>query len=625
VPHDDTLPWASIALVGTGPRGIAVLERLAAHLSRVRPPAGSERPRVVVIDATELGAGRIWAVDQPPWLLMNTVAGELTLAPPEDPACPLPDFLEWLGGHPDPPTAATGPHDYVPRHIYGQYLHAVYAKVLRVLRTVADVEEIQGRVHDIAVFPRGYRLSVAAAAGLTAVDAGSVILATGHAAAGPTKDSRVRSAFADSPPYLLYLGGGLVSELDLDAIPAGADVAVIGLGLSFYDLLASVTVGRGGEFAEVADGLVYEPSGKEPVLHAASRSGLPIGTRGMNQKAATDRFRPRILTPAALARLRETACRDRGTPQLDFAGEVLPLLLAEAELVFIERLVGRRDGGERAQAAVQAFTAADPADWDRLRRDLDLDEVPAIDLARLARPFTGTRFGGPEEFTLRLAQLMQADVEHARLGNVDGPLKAALDVIRDCRDLLRAAVEFEGSAASHPEEDFFTVFAPLLGHVSTGPPVLRTSQFLALLKAGVVQVAGPEAVFGLDSERGYFTVESPSVAGSLCYAKVLVDTRVPPPMAGAGGDPLLARLCAQGVAEARTTAPGGIRVTPATGRVVGPGGVLVPGLYATGVPTEGFHWFTQIGNGRPGIRTSFHREADSIALDIIRRRLYSHA
>ena len=56
------MPSASspaIVLVGAGPRGVSLLERIGANLPE------SPDPLVVhVIDDTELGAGRIWRTDQ---------------------------------------------------------------------------------------------------------------------------------------------------------------------------------------------------------------------------------------------------------------------------------------------------------------------------------------------------------------------------------------------------------------------------------------------------------------------------------------------------------------------------------------------------------------------------------
>ncbi|MDH2456656.1 FAD/NAD(P)-binding protein [Corynebacterium bovis] len=90
----------SVAVVGAGPRGVSVLERLAAHLESAGAtgsagsagatgstgPSGSAASagpgtRLVVhlIDPAEPGAGEVWRTDQPDILCMNTLADAVTL------------------------------------------------------------------------------------------------------------------------------------------------------------------------------------------------------------------------------------------------------------------------------------------------------------------------------------------------------------------------------------------------------------------------------------------------------------------------------------------------------------------------------------------------------------------
>ena len=45
-----------------------------------------------------------------------------------------------------------------------------------------------------------------------------------------------------------------------------AVVAIQGLGLTGHDVIAELTVGRGGRFAETGSRLRYLPSGREPRL-----------------------------------------------------------------------------------------------------------------------------------------------------------------------------------------------------------------------------------------------------------------------------------------------------------------------------------------------------------------------
>src|SRR4051794_4558425 len=62
----------SVAIVGMGPRGLSVLERLLITIS-VRPP---ERPVVIwAIDPVQHGPGRVWRTDQPRYLTVKATAG----------------------------------------------------------------------------------------------------------------------------------------------------------------------------------------------------------------------------------------------------------------------------------------------------------------------------------------------------------------------------------------------------------------------------------------------------------------------------------------------------------------------------------------------------------------------
>ncbi|MFB6557010.1 hypothetical protein ACFCWX_45075, partial [Streptomyces sp. NPDC056405] len=60
-------------------------------------------------------------------------------------------------------------------------------------------------------------------------------------------------------------------------------------------------------------------------------------------------------------------------------------------------------------------------------------------------------------------------------------------------------------------------------------------------------------------------------------------------------------------------------ITPAERRVITAHGRPHRAVYGLGIPTEGACWFTQIGNGRPGVHTSFTRDADVVALSVLRR------
>jgi hypothetical protein len=75
------------------------------------------------------------------------------------------------------------------------------------------------------------------------------------------------------------------------------------------------------------------------------------------------------------------------------------------------------------------------------------------------------------------------DLAAAQQGNLGNACKAALDVLRDCRATLQAALEFGGlTPASHRQ--FLQRYHPAINRMAYGPPLRRNQQLLALMEAG---------------------------------------------------------------------------------------------------------------------------------------------
>ncbi|MFD0359572.1 FAD/NAD(P)-binding protein, partial [Streptomyces sp. NPDC127110] len=299
----------TVAVVGTGPRGIAVLERLAVRLTdrAERAARGGTRPRPVriyAIDAVEVGAGRIWRTDQDDWFTMNTVVSQVTMysgRPDGGPARPGagPSLGEWVAARARPGQEPLGPDDYAPRVVYGHYLQDVYRSVAEHLPPFAELVPVRARVTALGPDRDGGQLLTLDAAPHV-LRADTVVLATGHPANEPDAFERDMLGFAGRHPGARYLCGDSAADMELgeDAVPPGAAVGIRGLGLSFYDVMLSLTVGRGGAFEPAGDGrLRYVPSGREPRIVAGSRSGLPIPARGRNEKSPDHAHRPRVGRP----------------------------------------------------------------------------------------------------------------------------------------------------------------------------------------------------------------------------------------------------------------------------------------------------------------------------------------
>ncbi|MFE5734570.1 FAD/NAD(P)-binding protein [Streptomyces sp. NPDC056528] len=636
----DTRPLV-IAVVGSGPRGISVLERLAvrataeakaAEATAGRPP----RPlRVHLIDATEVGAGRVWRTDQDDWFTMNTVISQVTMYsgdPDGGPARPGagPSLGQWIAEQTAPGEEPLGPDDYASRVTYGHYLAAVYRTIADALPDHVELAPVTGRVTDLRPGDGGgYLLTLDTAPHL--LEADRVVLATGHPFNAPDDFERDMLDFTARTPGTRYLCGDSAADMPLgeENIPAGSAVGIRGIGLSFYDVMLSLTVGRGGVFRTRENGtLEYRPSGREPRIVVGSRSGLPIPARGRNQKEPSYSHKALFLTRDVLLAARARRSAEGGTGQLDFAEDVLPLLLQEIQHVYYLTHVRIARGPEAAEEFAEQHARALRAGEDTgpLLVESGLAHVPPVDLDALARPFGEDRFESSEEFRRQLLKVMDEDLAAAALGTVDGPLKSALDVLRDIRNMVREAVDFGGLLPESHTGFFHRRFLPVNALLSAGPPMYRVEQLRTLIQQGVVEVTGPGSRFGADESAGAFRVESPQVKGSARLVHTLIDARIPTPDLRRDTSPLTRRLLEEGmIREYVIEGPGGSRhvtggleVTGSPFHVVDATGAAQPDLYALGIPTEHTRWFTQVGSSRPGVATLFYRDADAIAADVLR-------
>ncbi|WP_280444575.1 FAD/NAD(P)-binding protein [Nocardia brasiliensis] len=69
-------PVLRIAIVGVGPRGLSVFERICANARAASESGGIE---VLLVDSTRVGTCTVWRTDQSGELLMNTVASQVTV------------------------------------------------------------------------------------------------------------------------------------------------------------------------------------------------------------------------------------------------------------------------------------------------------------------------------------------------------------------------------------------------------------------------------------------------------------------------------------------------------------------------------------------------------------------
>ncbi|MBD9727789.1 FAD/NAD(P)-binding protein [Streptomyces caniscabiei] len=663
-----------IALVGAGPRGTSVLERLCASAPELLRPG--TRLTVHVVDPAPPGPGLVWRTDQSPHLLMNTVASQVTLFTDDSVECsgPIrrgPSLYEWASGRasggaeapggagePGRPhgLGGLGPDDYPTRAQYGRYLEWVFAEVVRGAPPGIRVEVHGTRAVRLEDAPDGgQRLTLATGRVLTGLAA--VVLTQGHLPALPDRAERDLTEYA-ARHGLRHFPPANPADLDLSSVAPKEPVLLRGLGLNFFDHMALLTTGRGGSFAHDAEkgGLRYEPSGREPRLYAGSRRGVPYQARGDNAKGPYGRHAPLVLTPEVIAAFRKRA--DSGEAP-EFLTEIWPLVAKEVETVYYEGVLARpphrsaptatpsapapgwtRDGrggagggavyGRSPGHSCALFGAALPF-RDRFLAtphgspqeaavldEFGIAEADRWSWERVSRPYAGREFTGTADWRDWLLAYLREDATQAALGNVEGPVKAALDVLRDLRNELRLIVDHGGLAGASRREHLDRWYTPLNAFLSIGPPRSRIEEMSALIEAGVLTVLGPR--LRTRPEGGAWVAGSPDVPGSAVRVTTVVEARLPEPDLRRTADELLADLLTKGGCRPHRVdgyETGGLDVTPRPYHLIDRQNIVHARRFAFGVPTEGVHWVTAAG-ARPGVDSVTLSDADAVARAALR-------
>jgi hypothetical protein len=650
LPGDGAAAHLEVCLVGAGPRGLSLLERLCAQ---ERKSPRWDAVTVHVVDPDPPGSGRVWRPAQSRHLLMNTVASQVTVYTDasvriDGPLTEGPSLYQWakalessaLETGPEVPyddeilaeVRRLGPDTYPTRSLYGCYLTWVFHQVVadsaahvtvrtHPLRAVAleDCDAAAGHAGpQTVVLEDGTRL-----AGLSAV-----VLAQGHVPAQLTDSERELTGFA-ARHGLTYLAPANPADADLSGIEPGQNVLLRGLGLNFFDYLALFTHGRGGVFTRVDGRLVYRPSGREPHLYAGSRRGVPYQARGENEKGAHGRYFPRLLTAGYISALR---ARDAPRGSIDFAADLWPLISKEVCSVYYAALLAAR--GElpsvRAEFTGRYLHAEPGQAEDRLLDEAGIAAAERWDWERVARPYGTRECRDLATFRAWLRDHLDDDVRLARQGNVSGPVKAALDVLRDLRNELRLAIDHAGLSAASHRDGLDRWYTPLNAYLSIGPPASRIEEMAALMDAGILDVTGPGLRVTADAHDPLgpcFTGTSSEIPDVRVRATVLIEARLPEIDLRRTADPLMSQLLRTGQCRpyripgedgtgGADYETGGLAVSERPYHLIDVRGVPHPRRFAYGVPTESVHWVTAAGI-RPGVGSVTLEDSDAIAAAVL--------
>ena len=634
-----------IAVVGAGPRGLSVVDRLLSR-RRMLPEAARPALRIVLVDPYDPGPGHVWRTDQSRLFLMNTPALFPTVVPAGPTAAELPPspaglsfdgWRELMRSAPGPQLsdgdrtelAGLGSADFPSRALYGRYLQWTWHRLLDAGR--ADGVDLRHeRAEALHLQRRGAGFTVELSGGAQ-LDADAVVLALGHVPADlSAEQERLRAAAQRHG--LDYFPPAVPGDVDFSRLPEGEPVLVRGLGLNFFDLMVQVTEGRGGRFLPAGDGpgraLRYEASGREPLLLAASRRGTPYRAKALLESYIPRSVRLRYLTREAASRLTRRGLNP------GFDHDLWPLLHRDAVWAYYGTLARVRPGVLRGGAAdflaeLQAALDVPGPAWDAAKEDVLSRYVPdahRTNLEALAQPLGRRPYAGAEELDAAVLAYLEDDAAGSAAGE-DDPLKMAIGAFNAGRSVLKEVVADGGLAEESWLAELRGWFEPLVEGLASGPPPQRIEQLAALTRAGLVHFVGPDPRFDVDEAAGLFTAASPWV-GTRHTARVLLEAMMPPNRVERTGSPLLGSLLRDGLARPKVmmSATGtpvltpGLDVTPPPYRPVGVSGEPQQNLYVLGLQLSSVQWGTAIAAeaGAPaaaGSRTL--RDADDIAAALL--------
>lgn len=606
-----------IAIVGGGPRGLSVLERI------VEWSRGEQVIQITMFDPYGPG-GKIWREDQSLSLLMNSIAAHVTLFTDETlstkgPIAKGPNLYEWVQSDAIPfiknhniknksalleECETLGPNDHCTRVLYGVYQKWFYEYVQTRMTEQTSVKFFKDTVR--AVKMQDNQFLVYTKSVETTVE--TVILALGHQENELVGNEKELATYA-SEHRLFYASPKNAADAYLEAITENTSVLLRGLGLVFFDYLTLLTSDRGGIFEELDGKLIYRPSGKEPRIIAGSGRGIPYHARGRNQKGYGQKYQPRFLKEKSLNKIKRKG---------HFSAEqFFELMKKEVEFAYYSTLIETsypninqqrfneafiRTKGEQSVLGRYGIKSKDFWNWSMIQQPVQQVEDHT-------------------DFQKLIVDYLHHDFLEAQKGTLFGPFAAALDSLKDLRDEVRFMLDQELFSDEETKKWLWDWFTPLNSFLSIGPPVERIEELQALINAGIVTLIGPK--MKIETEAGRFVGYSDRRPLKKYKTHFLIEARLPKTANQFSLNPLVQQLLSDEIAclhqlklaSGKEHQTGALLVDRKTNQIQTKTGSIIAKLFCYGIPTEGIHWLTA-ATARPGTDAWNLREADVIASKI---------
>ncbi len=573
-----------IGIVGAGPRGLSMAERL------LQNKTDEQTIQIILFDPSGPG-GSVWRMDQPAELLMNSVSQQVTLFTDETLSSGGvvslgPNLYQW---------SKTEAVDFIKqqnsskqkafieearglkkdeqssRCFYGLYQRWFFERLKK--EYPENLSVIKALVTDIQKKSERYQLKTSKQEFF--VD--QLVLATGHWENELNAEEKILYNYAKKE-NLFYQPPANPADVPVASIPPKENVILKGLGLSFFDYVGLFTIGRGGYFESEGETLIYHPSGLEPTVYCGSRKGLPYFPRGTNQKQGGATALPKLITQENLSRLYHSQ-QLTGT-------KFFELLKKDTELFYYKKIIEEYQLKISSTEFERVFLSDEKNTWQQKYPEL------------LPYSWSWDYFVDPlrdssTPFTQASRRFITYQIKEALKGNCSGAVAATIDALKDWRDPIRQVIDWEIFTVKEYEKLLWGWFTPLNAFLTIGPPVIRTKELAALIDAGIFRLIEPP--IDVQLSEGYFSVEH---EGHTRKSKYLIEARIPKNDILQTTNPALKNLREEHLVrsykyqtEKEQYSTNAIDVIRVTNQVVNESGVEER-MYCVGIPVEGVDWLT---------------------------------
>ncbi|MVZ65093.1 hypothetical protein GQF61_04460 [Sphingobacterium sp. DK4209] len=448
-----------IAIVGGGPKGFYALDSfLSRAKDYLKQPQFKDKKLNVhwYNDNRNFATGPHFNTDLPSYFLVNRCIAEITCweqHEDEDQHSNKLNLIGWLQKYSNSSQEVKWDH-LCTRELLGYYFLDACMSIIKEKHPQIIVHLLKEDIIDLDIEEDQFSLKAKAQDIPFHYD--SILFATGH--------SYQNTSFS----YLKSnqnAGYSIIDEIypidKLNEIPARAEVAVWGTGLTFLDAMLELTEGRGGIFYKKDEEYHYLSSGKEPIMFPFSRRSLPNlpGNPFSNTKK-------RKLTFLNDTWLSELIAENK---KVDFLNEVIPLLDMEVKYAFYPLIPNFK---EMDKEAVLNFLKDDKAE-------------KYFSLNALMDPFSHSKLPSDSNFQEFVVDLSNYCMQMTEFGEFQSPMAAAIGALREGYEQIVKLYNEVGFTAES-QKAFLDRWAPNINHLAYGPPREVSEKFFCLMREGYI-------------------------------------------------------------------------------------------------------------------------------------------